>query len=241
MKNKKTDKMEDKTPKHIAIIMDGNRRYAKKLHLPSGVGHEKGAEKLREVIDWCLEAEIKELTLYTFSMQNFNRDEKEVKGLFNLFKKHFDKLKDDKNLHKNKIRIKVVGRKYLFPENMQKSIQEIEEVTKKYDNLTINFAMAYGGREEILDAVRQIAEEVKYNDVEVKEIDEAIFAQKLYLNSDPEIVIRTGGDRRTSNFLPWQTIYSEWFFTESLWPELGKEEFFGILDIFSKRERRFGK
>lgn len=227
--------------KHIAIIMDGNRRFAKKNSLAEGKGHEKGAEKLADVIKWCLEAKIKELTLYTFSMQNFNRDKKEVDGLLGLFRKHFDKLKDDKKITENKIRIKVIGRKYLFPEDLQKSILEIEQKTEEHDNLTINFAMAYGGREEIVDAAKLIAEEVKFNNISVEEIDENMFAQKLYLNSNPEIVIRTGGDHRTSNYLPWQTVYSEWFFTESLWPEFSEKEFLEIINKFNERERRFGK
>jgi tritrans,polycis-undecaprenyl-diphosphate synthase [geranylgeranyl-diphosphate specific] len=227
--------------KHVAIIMDGNRRFARKNKLLEGKGHEKGAEKLADVIKWCLEKEIKELTLYTFSMQNFNRDKKEVEGLFGLFRKHFEKLKDDKKIEENKIRIKVIGRKHLFPEDLQKSIFNIEEKTKNNDNLTINFAMAYGGREEIVDAAKRIAKEVKFNDLSIEEIDEKLFAEKLYLNSNPDIVIRTGGDHRTSNYLPWQTTYSEWFFTESLWPELSKEEFTNILDNFNNRQRRFGK
>ncbi|MFH1440040.1 MAG: polyprenyl diphosphate synthase [Candidatus Woesearchaeota archaeon] len=226
---------------HIAVVMDGNRRFAKKQSLLLGKGHESGAKKLEKVIDWCLEIGLKELTLYTFSMQNFNRDKKEVDDLFRLFRKHFNKLKDDKRIFKNRIRIKVIGRKHLFPEDMQKSIAEIEELTKKHDNLTINFAMAYGGREEIVDAARLIAEEVKYNDISIEEIDEKMFAEKLYLKSDPDIVIRTGGDHRTSNFLPWQTVYSEWFFVNNLWPELSKKEFMDIADMFNKRERRFGK
>ena len=233
--------MKNKNIKHIAIIMDGNRRYAKKNHMPTIWGHEKGAQKLRDVIGWCLDLGIKELTLYTFSMQNFNREEKEVQGLFDLFYKHFDKLKEDKGIFKNKIRVKVAGRKHLFPERLQKAIQEIEDLTKEHDNLIMNFAMAYGGREEIVDAAKRIAEEVKFNDISVEEVDENLFAQKLYLNSDPDIVIRTGGDNRTSNFLPWQTVCSEWFFPDSFWPELSKEEFIGILDNFTNRQRRFGK
>lgn len=230
-----------KNPAHIAIIMDGNRRYAKKLNLSSRKGHEKGAEKLFDVVDWCLEFKIKELTLYTFSMQNFNRSKEEVSLLFGLFKKYFIKLKDDKRIINNKIKIKVIGRTHLFPEDLQKAIKNIEEKTTKYNNLKINFAMAYGGREEIVDAAKQIAEEVKFSDLHIDEINEQTFGDKLYLNSNPDIVIRTGGDTRTSNFLPWQTIYSEWFFTKSLWPEFSKEEFVGILNEFRERQRRFGR
>lgn len=230
-----------KNPTHIAIIMDGNRRYAKKLNLSSGKGHEKGAERLFDVVDWCLEFKIKELTLYTFSMQNFNRQKSEVETLFFLFKKYFTKLKDDKKIHNNKIKIKVIGRTHLFPDDLQKSIRDIIEKTKDYNNLILNFAMAYGGREEIIDAAKQIAEEVKFNDFNIDEINEQTFSDKLYLNSNPDIVIRTGGDTRTSNFLPWQTVYSEWFFTKSLWPEFSKEEFLSIIKEFNERQRRFGR
>jgi tritrans,polycis-undecaprenyl-diphosphate synthase [geranylgeranyl-diphosphate specific] len=235
---------ESKQVKHIAIIMDGNRRFAQKQGLDKVRGHDSGAKKLGEVIEWCLEYRIKELTLYTFSMQNFSREKREVDTLLNLFRKHFEKLKDDNKISKNRIRVRVIGRIHMFPEDLQRSIYEIMEKTKTHDNLTINFAMAYGGREEIVDAVRKIAEDVKFGSINITNIDsidEKMFASKLYLNSDPEIVIRTGGDKRTSNFLPWQTIYSEWFFTTSLWPEFSKEEFVKILDEFNSRERRFGK
>ena len=177
-------------------------------------------------------------------MQNFSREKREVDTLLNLFRKHFEKLKDDNKISKNRIRVRVICRIHMFPEDLQRSIYEIMEKTKTHDNLTINFAMAYGGREEIVDAVRKIAEDVKFGSINITNIDsidEKMFASKLYLNSDPEIVIRTGGDKRTSNFLPWQTIYSEWFFTTSLWPEFSKEEFVKILDEFNSRERRFGK
>ena len=176
--------IETRQAKHIAMIMDGNRRYAKKLHLPAGVGHEKGAEKLSNVIKWCLEAEIKELTLYAFSMQNFHRKQEEVEGLFKLFRKHFAKLNDDKSIIEKKIRIKVVGRKHLFPNDIQESIAKIEEKTKQHDNLTINFAMAYGGREEIVDAARKIASEIKHNEITAEEIDNETFANHLYFKSD---------------------------------------------------------
>ncbi len=226
---------------HIAIIMDGNRRFAQKQGLDKIKGHDSGAKKLSEVIEWCLEYKIKELTLYTFSMQNFSREKREVDTLFSLFRKHFERLKDDEKISKNKIRIKVIGRTHLFPEDLQKSIRDIEEKTKDNDNFMLNFAMAYGGREEIVDAVKRIAEEVKFGSINIESVDEKSFAEKLYLNSDPDIVIRTGGDKRTSNFLPWQTVYSEWFFTESLWPEFSKEEFMQMLNEFNSRERRFGK
>lgn len=226
--------------RHIAIIMDGNRRYAEKNNLPAGKGHDKGAEKVKEALKWCREIGVKELTLYTFSVQNFNRSEDEKHYLFNLLNKHFDRLKDDKELYENKIRIRVIGKKELFPKDVRKRLEEIEERTKHHDKFLLNFAMAYGGREEIVDACRKIAKDVKESKINVDDIDEELINKSMYLSSKPDLVIRTGGDYRTSNFLTWQTPYSEWFFPETLWPEFSKEDFMEIIGQFKSRERRFG-
>jgi tritrans,polycis-undecaprenyl-diphosphate synthase [geranylgeranyl-diphosphate specific] len=226
---------------HIGIIMDGNRRFSKRLMLKPWKGHEYGAKKLSNVLDWCKEYNIKQLTLYTFSVQNFNRPKKEFDYLMNIFIENFDKLKDDKRIHENKIKINIIGRINMFPKEVQDRLNYIMELTKNYNNYIINFAMAYGGQEEIVDAVKKIAEKIKTDKLNVDEIDNNKFAENLYLNNSPDLIIRTGGEKRTSNFLSFQSAYSEWFFVDKMWPEFEKEDFVNIINEYSNRQRRFGK
>ena len=228
-----------KLPRHIGIILDGNRRFAKRLMKSPEKGHEWGYKKVKELINWCIEFKIKELTLYTFSLENFNRPKREFNYLMNLFKKAFSKLRKEKNI--NKIKIKFIGKTSLFPENLQKEMFRLEEKTKNHKKFRLNFAMAYTGRVEILDAVKKIAEAVKYSDMDIKEINEKTFAENLYLNSEPDLVIRTS-ESRLSGFLTWQSVYSELIFLPKiLWPEFTKELFIGCLEEYSNRQRRFGK
>lgn len=230
-----------KMPQHIAIIMDGNRRYAKKKNLSLLDGHRKGAEKLTQVLEWCKEFNIKELTLYTFSMQNFSRTKEEVDFLMNLFREYFAKFMKDKTFEKNKIKVKAIGRKQLFPQDIQQSMTELENKTKNYDNHLLNFAMGYGGREEIVDAFITLAKKIENKTLSSEEITELTINDALYLSSAPDILIRTGGEQRLSNFLLWQCSYTELFFVDKFWPEFSKEEFASILKQFNERERRFGK
>lgn len=229
-------------PKHIGIIMDGNRRFAKKLLLKPWKGHELGANKVKEIIEWCLELKIKEITLYTLSIQNINsRPKEELDFLMKLFKDGFDKIKNDKNIHDKKIRINFIGRLEMLDKELQNTINTLMNKTKDYNNLTINFAVAYGGRSEIVDAVKKIATEVKENKLNIKEINEETILNKLYIKEEPDLIIRTGGDFRTSNFLPFQSTYSEWFFLKKLFPELNKEDLSKCIEQFKDRNRRFGK
>jgi tritrans,polycis-undecaprenyl-diphosphate synthase [geranylgeranyl-diphosphate specific] len=228
-------------PKHIGIILDGNRRFAKRLMAKPWKGHEWGAKKVEKLLEWCKDFNIKELTLYAFSLQNFNRPKKEFDYLMDIFRKEFNNLKQDKRLHENKIKIRFIGRINLFPKDIQKIMKEIMELTKNYNNYTINFAMAYGGREEVIDAVKKIAEQVKENKININKINEEVFDKNLYLDSEPDLIIRTGGEKRTSNFLIWQSSYSEWFFLEKMWPEFEKEDLGQVIKEFNKRERRFGR
>ena len=228
-------------PKHIAIIMDGNRRFAKKNKLLLLKGHEAGADKLEEVLEWCKEFGINELTLYTFSVQNFNRAKEEVNYLFALFERYFKRMVNDKRIYKDKVKINFIGRIDLFPIKIQQMVEELKEKTKMHDKFKINFAFGYGGREEIVDAVKKIAEKVKFSGIDIKEINEELVQQNLYLQSEPDLVIRTSGEHRTSNFLIWQANYSEWFFIDKLWPEFSKKDFTSVLTEFSARERRYGK
>lgn len=221
--------------KHIGIILDGNRRYAKKLLKEPWKGHQQGAEKVEELLDWCKDLDVSELTLYIFSLQNFRRDKKEVEYLMDLFCKFFSSERIINKIHQNQIQIKFIGRTHLLPEKVQKIITQLETETSKHSQSKVNFAMAYGGREEIIDGINKVIKAGKKN------IDEKEFSSYLALQSEPEIIIRTGGEKRTSNFLVWQSWYSEWFFLDKFWPEFTKEDLVKVLDEFNQRERRFGK
>ncbi len=220
------------TVNHIAIILDGNRRYAKKHHLPLYKGHEKGSENVERLFDWAEELGIKELTLYSFSMQNFKRAKSEFKYLMNLFEIFFRKaiIKLKKN---PKVRFNFIGRMNLFPKKIQNLANDLVKKSKNNRKLKVNFAFGYGGREELIDAIKKIVKQKS-------KITEQTIKKNLYLNSEPEIIIRTGGEQRTSNFLPWQSIYSEWFFLKKMWPEFTKHDLKHIISEFHRRERRFG-
>jgi tritrans,polycis-undecaprenyl-diphosphate synthase [geranylgeranyl-diphosphate specific] len=227
--------------RHIGIILDGNRRYAKKLAMQPWKGHEEGAKRVEDLIDWACELGIYELTLYCFSMQNFKRSEEEFNHLMRIFKDYFDRLKTDKRIKENNVRINFIGRTHLFSPELQQSMRAVMEETKDADKHIVNFALAYGGREEIVDAVKKIAEKVREGNIDTTVIDEKTISENIYLDSEPDLIIRTGGDRRTSNFLIWQSWYSEWFFFEKTWPEFTKEDLVSVVEEFSTRQRRFGK
>lgn len=234
-----------RVPKHVGLILDGNRRFSKKLMMKPWMGHEWGAKKVEKLASWCKELGVKELTLYTFSIQNFNRPKIEFDFLMKLFRKSFKDLVEDakkwKELVENKVRINFIGRLWKFPKDVQEAMNNLMEKTKDFGEHIINFAMAYGGREEVIDAVKKLAEDVKEGKVNVEDINEEVFAKNLYTESEPEMIIRTGGEKRTSNFLLWQSNYSEWFFLEKYWPEFEKEDFKKCLEEYAERERRFGK
>lgn len=219
---------------HIGIILDGNRRFAKNIMKKPWEGHELGAKRLEEFLDWCREFNIRQLTLYCFSLENFNRSKEKVDFLMKLFRKWFKKLENDKRLKEDKIKIRFIGEKERLDGELQEIINRIEEKTKEYDNYTINFAIAYGGRQEILSAVKKIIEENK-------EINEENFRDSLWLSDEPDLIIRTGGVKRSSNFLPWQSIYSEWIYFDKMWPEFTKQDLKLAISEFKSRERRFGK
>jgi len=229
-----------KVPKHIGIILDGNRRFSRRLMLKPWMGHEWGAKKIRDVLDWCRESDIKELTLYAFSIQNFNRPKKEFDFLMKLFRENFDQLKTDKRIDEHGLKINIIGRLWMFPKDVQKRMYEIMELTKNNNKYIINFAMAYGGQEEVVDAVKKIAEQVKNNRLDIDDINEETFSRNLYISDEPDMIIRTGGEKRTSNFLPFQSVYSEWFFVEKMWPEFDKSDWDSIMAEYAHRERRFG-
>ncbi len=231
-----------KVPKHIAIILDGNRRFAKRLMIKPWMGHEWGFKKVEKLFEWLSELKfIKELTLYAFSMQNFNRPKEEFDYLMKVFKDMCDRFSNDPKIMENSIRINFIGRTYLFPADLQEKMKNISEKTKNNDKYIINIALAYGGREEVIDAVKKVGEQIKKGKLDVDKINEEVFSKNLYMESEPDIIIRTGGDKRTSNFLIWQSSYSEWFFLEKTWPEFEKEDLLKVIEEYKQRERRFGK
>ena len=227
-------------PKHIALILDGNRRWAKARGKMSWDGHKAGFDKLKDLFKWAQELKIKELSMYCFSVQNFDRDPKEVKFLMDIFEKAAKDVLKDKEIHENKVKIRFIGRLHILPERVQKAAKEAMEATKDYNNYIVNFCVAYGGREEIVDAVNKAIKDVK--DGKIEKVDDETMKNYMYINSDPDIVIRTSGECRLSNFLTWHTTYSEWFFLEKHWPDFDKEDLVKCIEDFKeKRSRRFGK
>ncbi len=231
----------NRVPKHVGIILDGNRTFAKRLMLKPWKGHEWGARKVEKLLEWCIELKIKELTLYAFSIYNFNRPKKEFDFLMNLFEKEFKRIKNDERIFKNKIKLNFIGRTWMFPEKVQKEMKELVKLTKNHDNLIVNFAMAYGGKTEVIDAVKKIAEQVKEGELDINKINEETFGKNLYLNDNVDLIVRTSGQIRTSDFLPWQGANAEWIFIEKCWPEFEKEDFIKCIKEYSNRERRFGR
>jgi len=232
----------EKVPRHVGLIMDGNRRFARRLMMKPWMGHEWGAKKVHNVLEWSKELGVKEVTFYAFSIQNFQRPEKEFDYLMDVFCKEFDNLiKEEAELKEKGLRINFIGRLNMFPEKVHSRMLKLMEMTKDNTDHTVNFAMAYGGREEVLDAVHKIAEQVKKGELDVDSINEESFADNLYLNSNPDLIIRTGGEKRISNFLTWQNTYSELIFLDKHWPEFEKEDYIKAIQEYSSRERRFGK
>lgn len=228
-------------PRHIGVIMDGNRRYAKKHALETLRGHKAGLDKVKELIEWCLEADIKELTLFALSTENFQRDPKELAYLFDLFRATATDEKFLEHAAHEGISLHFVGHKTLLPPDLVAMMRGMEEKTKENKRLVVNYAISYGSRAEIVEACRAIAREVKAGDLKSEQIDEKTILSHLWIPRDVELVIRTSGEKRLSNFLLYQSAYAEWFFPPQLFPELTREDFFGILREFEKRERRFGK
>ena len=222
--------------------MDGNRRFADEVGLTSVDGHEKGRDKLEELLAWCLELDIKILTVYAFSMENLNRDTEEVMDLLDLFEKNFYRLGDDKRVHKNKIRVSVLGQLDLLPERIQKAIDYAKDKTKDYDRYFFNLAIAYGGRQEITQAIQNIAKDAKEGRVELDKINEELVSSYLYTHEfpDPDLVLRTSGEERISNFLLWQLAYSELYFADVYWPGFSKLDFLKAIYSYQQRKRRYG-
>ncbi|MEA3201783.1 MAG: tritrans,polycis-undecaprenyl-diphosphate synthase [Thermoplasmata archaeon] len=233
----------DPVPRHVGIIMDGNRRFAEALGEPALKGHEYGRDTLENVLDWCLELEVKHLTVYAFSSENFNRNPIEVKRLMELFEENFLKMAADDRVHKNRIHIRAIGQLDRLPKRVREAIRFAEERTRDYDQYFYTIAVAYGGRQEILDAIKGIAEDVKAGRVKPADIDEALVAKHLYTAHlpDPDLILRTSGEERISNFLLWQMAYSELYFTDVYWPGFRRVDFLRAIRTYQLRQRRYGK
>jgi len=228
-------------PSHIGIILDGNRRFAKKYGMDVNWGHFMGYEKVKDVLDWCFNLKIKTLTLYVLSTENFKRPPEEIKALMELIIKGADEVKHDPRIHENQVRVAAIGRLNLLPPEAQAAIHELEEATKNYDKLFLNMAVAYGGRAEIIDSIKQIAKDVKDGVINIEDITDETVQQHLYKNgTDPDMIIRTSGEKRLSGFLLWQSAYSELYFEDAYFPEFRKIDFWRAIRAFQKRERRFG-
>ena len=227
-------------PNHVAIIMDGNGRWAKERGLPRLEGHRAGARAIRDTITSCVDLGVKYLTIYTFSQENWRRPEAEVEGLMALFEATLKR--EVPELHSEGVRIRVIGRIRDLPASTQRAFRAAEDKTKDNDRLVLGVALNYGGRGEIVDAARDLAERVARGELQPKEIDDDMFSASLYTHGipDPELVIRTGGDLRVSNFLLWQIAYAELWVTPALWPDFVRGHLVEAIEDFRRRERRFG-
>lgn len=203
----------------------------------------KGKDKLEEVMEWCLDLGIKVLTVYAFSTENLKREQSEVDYLMHIFEENFSRLADDERIHKYGIRLTVLGQRELLPENVQSAIRFAEEKTAPYSNYFYNIAIAYGSRQEIIQAIKGIAQDVKEGKLRVDQIDEDVVTRFLYTADfpDPDLVLRTSGEERVSNFLLWQLAYSELYFTDVYWPGFRKVDFLRAIRSYQMRQRRFGK
>jgi len=234
-------------PKHIGIIMDGNRRFARAVGLDVKAGHDHGAGKAHEVLDWCLELGIGHVTLWGFSTDNRGRAPDEVTHLHALFAEQARSLLNDERLHANRVRVRIIGDIGDFPDEAKEALRAMEEATKDYDGMSLNVALGYGGREEIVEAVRRLLSDRGSNGESVKQVAESLQVDEItgYLYTagipDPDFVIRTSGEVRLSGFLLWQTAYSEFYFCDANWPEFRKVDFLRAVRAFQARERRFGK
>lgn len=230
-----------KIPTHVGIIMDGNRRWAKEKGMIPSLGHKAGTDNLKKVAEACEKFGIKHLTVFAFSTENWKRSKDEVKYLMDLFLSYAKSFR--KRLNEKNYRVRMAGDKSALSEELQQEITYIEEATKNNDGLTINLAINYGGRAEIINATKNIAEKVKNGEISIEEINEDLINRNMqtYDSPDPDLIIRTGGEKRLSGFLIWQSAYSEFYFTKVYWPDFDGEELNKAIIEYSNRKRNFGK
>ena len=229
-------------PKHLAVIMDGNRRYAESLGLAPYEGHVVGKNTLESLSDWCRGLNIRYLTVYAFSLENFNRKDEELEPLMDLFEESFRSAGDDPRVHENKVRVRALGHRELLPDRVVEAIEYAESRTKDYRDYNYNLAVAYGGRQEIVRSVKRIARKIESGEISSNQVDIAMISENLYTGDlpDPDLILRTSGEERISNFLLWQLAYSELYFADVFWPEMRKIDFLRAIRSFQQRKRRLG-
>ncbi|MCX6815816.1 MAG: polyprenyl diphosphate synthase [Candidatus Aenigmarchaeota archaeon] len=236
----------DMIPNHIGLIMDGNRRFARELVKRPWEGHLFGLKKSRDVLQWTCEAGIKYMTIYTLSLENIStRPKRELQIILKYLGEEADNVLKNKNhpIHKFNVKTRFIGRIHVLPDYLQAKLKKVEEATKNYKNHILNIAVAYGGQQEIIDAVKEIMLKGLKGIIKPSDVDEKIMKEHLYTNGQPypDLIVRSGGEVRLSNFLPFQSVYSELIFTNKKWPELTKKDFDSFLVEFAKRQRKFGK
>jgi tritrans,polycis-undecaprenyl-diphosphate synthase [geranylgeranyl-diphosphate specific] len=236
---------EGKKPEHVAIILDGNRRWASNNAMIPWVGHSQGANKVDELLDWCIDLDVKFITLYAFSTENFQRSPKEVEAIMKLIEEKLCSILENERIHENKVKVKAIGRLDLLPDSIQKVIQRVEESTKTYSDRLLNVALAYGGRAEIVDATKKIAKKAVEGNLNPEKINEKLFEKYLYTahmpRQDADLIIRTSGEERLSGFLSWQSAYSELCFVDVNWPDFRHIDLLRAVRTYQRRKRRFGK
>ncbi len=233
-------------PEHIAIILDGNRRWASEQMLDSPwIGHQFGASKVDRLLDWCLDLNVKSITLYAFSTENFQRSTQEVERIMEIASGKLQEILTDERIRKNEVRVKVIGRIGLLPQSVQELISKVETATRDNNQHFLNIAFSYGGRAEIVDATRKIAQKIEKGELKPDAINEEVFAEHLYTaylpKQDPDLIIRTSGEERLSGFLLWQSAYSELFFLDVYWPDFRRIDLLRAVRTYQKRRRRFGQ
>ncbi len=231
-------------PEHVAVILDGNRRWAAGHALPSILGHEKGAKTGEEFLNWALDLDIKTVTVYAFSTENYRRKDNEVQEVLNLIGNQLKLLETNPRLHENRVRVKALGRTELLPNSLREILGKIEKVTSNYDQHYLNIAIAYGGRAEIVDAAKKIGRDIEHGKLVSEQIDENIFRDYLYTahlpNPYPDLIVRTSGEERLSGFLLWQSAYSELCFLDVYWPDFRKIDLLRAIRTYQQRRRRYG-
>ena len=232
-------------PNHVALILDGNRRWAKRHLAMTKIGHWKGADAVENLLDWCEQLDIKIITLYALSAENLDRDDEELEYLYELIRLRLEKLCQDPRIHKNKMRVKGIGRIELLPKSIKEVLQRLDDATKGYDNHFLNIALAYGGQLELVDAVKKIGEKIKDGSLKISDIDKKEIESNLYTSylpqSSPDMILRTSGEKRLSGFLMWQSVYSELIFMDIFWPEFRKIDLMRAIRTYQERKRRIGK
>ena len=231
-------------PKHVSIIMDGNRRFAWNKSSKTAVGHAEGKEKLKEVMDWVLDLGVPYFTVYALSTENISeRDSEELEILYDLYVSGLDEISKDPRIHDRGVKVQVVGRLEMLPTRVRESIENAENLTSQYSDFTFTVCLAYGGREEIVDAVKSVATDYASGSLDINSINSSEITKRMYAAElpDPDLVIRTSGEERISNFLLWQIAYSELHFTDVFWPSFSKSDLYEAIESYQYRRRRYGE